>query len=71
MAACRSVSLGRLYRRLVSRRLWPASSATRTKSAVAGADEAGQAGVAQGVRRQAHVGGAAEATDGEVDGPGG
>ena len=38
---------------------------------VAGAHQAGQAGVAQGVRRQRDVGGAAEATDGEVDGPGG
>ena len=70
MAACRSVSLGRLYRRVVSSRLWPASSATRT-DVVAGAHEAGQAGVAQGVRRQRDVGGAAEAMDGEVDGPGG
>jgi len=38
---------------------------------VAGAHEAGQAGVAQGMRRQRDVGGAGEATDGEVDGPGG
>ncbi len=69
MAACRSVSLGRLYRRVVSSRLWPASSATRTMSWPVRTRPVRQ--VWRSVRRQVHVGGAAKATNGEVDGPGG
>ncbi len=64
------MSLGRLYRRVVSSRP-VASEFGDEDDVVAGAHEAGQAGVAQGVRRQRDVGGAAEAMDGEVDGPGG
>ena len=70
MAACRSVSLGRLYRRVVWSWLWPASSATRTMSWPARTRP-----VRQVWRRvcadSVTSGGAAEATDGEVDGPGG
>jgi len=74
MAACRSASLGRLYRRVVSSREWPASSATRTMSFPARTSRVRQMWrrvCAEVVDVDVDVDLAAEATQDEVDGPGG
>ncbi len=66
MAACRSASLGRLYQRVISSRLWPASSATKTTSWPARTRQVWRRVCAGRVASAC----AAEATDDEVDGPG-